>query len=310
VVALGAAAVTAVLGLAACGPLGGSDAKGGGKAPATGVPAAAGGTSGVVRAVQALDLVKKRTSGVHSARIEGRMRMGTTMDLSTNGVMDWSHGMQGTATITYNGGALAGMMSRSGFGTTLQARYLYDAYYARVNAKAAPELGGKHWLRYGWAELAKLSGGNTASLQDQLQNNNPERSLQYILASGDVHKVGTDTVRGVVATHYAGTLDTAKLARQTSRNLSAAELAQAQRLLKKSGITTEHIDLWVSADNLPVESATSALSRTGTVSTTAYYSDFGVPVHVEAPPASDCLDIGTLIGNTGKNARKNAGGTA
>lgn len=290
-------AAVAALALAACGPLGNSAAKSGGPGTPAGTPDSAGGAHATATAqvVQALDLVRKSTGRVHSASSEISVRKGTTLATTAKGDIDWSHGLQGELTATVISGTTAQAIRRATGGDTVRIRYLPGAYYANMGPTFAGYMGGKHWIRYGYADLARISGQSAASVQD-IQNKNPIDSIDLVLASGDVRQSGAGTVRGVPATHYAGTVNLLALARQQHANLGAADLAHLRDLLHKAGVTTEHVDLWVTADHLPVKVVSSAHTTKGEVETTVYYSHYGVAVHVQAPSPSDYVDFATLTG--------------
>ena len=62
-------------------------------------------------------------------------------------------------------------------------------------------------------------------------------------------------------------------------------------------MTTETIDIWVNDDNLLVKKAEKGELATGSMSSTAYYSDYGVKVSVEEPAAGDTADFKDLMQN-------------
>jgi hypothetical protein len=300
---LAAVTVASLLGLAACGSGSDSDnSASGDKSPQPSASSSAttdnsssadGGTKSgtVAEAIDALNKVEQRADAANSAKVESSMKAGSTMSTESKGSMDWSHGTKAAMSITYTGGSYLDTLKASGVGSTMQARYLTNGYYVNMGDQMAAQLDGKHWIRYLYSDLSQLAGGSGAFLSDQLQNNNPSRSVQYIMASPDVHKVGTEDVRGVQATHYAGTLNVDDVTEQTSTDLSAEELSQLQETLKSAGVTTEKIDMWVSSDSLPVKAVSSAHAATGDTESTTYYSDFGVKVDVAAPPADDFVDF-------------------
>lgn len=294
----GAAAVAvSVLALAACGPLGSSASKGDKPATtaATSTTTAKSPLSGVAHAITALDLVKKAATGVHSAKVESTISVGSAMSMTSKGALDWADGIVGNMTIHYTGGAAADSLRQAGASTTMGARYLKDAYYVNMGSAMAEQLGGKHWVKYTYADLAKFTGTSGSYLKDTIQNNNPVKSVDAALASPDTRSVGTETVRGVQTTHYKGTVDYAQLTGKSNPYLSAEDQSQLKDLLAKSGITTETIDLWVSKDNLPVEAVVAASTKSGVMKTTTYYSDFGAPVSTQAPAAFDTVDVADLL---------------
>jgi hypothetical protein len=285
-VTLSIALVSALAGVAACSSGGsGKDDK-----------AAQKGTTRV-SPIAALQSAEKSTDGADTAKIESTTSLGTLMSMKSDGVMGWSDGLTGDMTITYTGGTLAETMRKTG-STSMQARYLSDAYYAKMGEVFAKQAGGKHWIRYAYDDLAKIAGGSGAFLKDQMQNSSPNQSVKLLLASGDVKKVGDETVRGEKATHYAGTVDVSDLAAKSS-HLTASQLADLKKQFTQAGITTEDVDIWVNGKDLLVKAVSKGELSSGTMSSTTYYSDYGVKVSAVAPPASDTADFKDLLKTQG-----------
>ncbi|WP_329401272.1 hypothetical protein [Streptomyces melanogenes] len=281
-VAVGAA----LSGLAACGGSDGGDKK---SAPAKEQHKAGSDFSPVA----ALQAVQKKTDGVGSAKVEMTMSMGAVMGLEGGGTLAWGDGTTGAMRMKYTQGTMAQTMKQIG-SESIDARYLRDAYYANMGPEFAKTLGGKHWIRYGYDDMAKLMGPAGAVMKDQMQNSTPQQGVKVLLASGDVKKVGTEDVRGVQATHYSGTVDMAKMVDRSS-GLDAKTLEAFKAQMTKSGITTDTVDIWVDKDDLLVKKTERAATKNGEMNTTAFYSDYGVKVAAEAPAASDTVDFTTLI---------------
>ena len=286
-VGLSIAAVTALSGVAACSS---SDSSGKGDR-------ASGKGATRISPIAALRTAEKSTDGADSARVESTTTMGPLMSMKGDGTLGWADGLTGTLTITYTGGTMADTMRRLGT-TSMEARYLPDAYYAKMGDKFAEQAGGKHWLRYGYADLADLGGSSGAYLKDQMQNTTPNQSVKLLLASGDVKKVGTEKVRGVDTTHYSGTVDVADLAGKNS-SLTANQLAGLKKQLTQAGVSTESVDIWVNAKDLLVKKIEKGRMSAGEYTQTAYYSDYGVKVSATKPPASDTEDFRQLLKKQG-----------
>ncbi|MEU9140303.1 hypothetical protein AB0D33_30865 [Streptomyces sp. NPDC048404] len=250
-----------------------------------------------VSPVAALRSAEKSTDGADSARIESTTTLGTLMSMKSGGVMAWGDGFTGDMTITYTGGTMAETMRQMG-SDSMEARYLSDAYYAKMGDAFARQAGGKHWIRYGYDDLAKFGGGSGALLKDQMQNSSPNQSVKLLLASGDVKKVGEETVRGKRATHYAGTVNVSDLAARSS-HLTAGQLSDMKKQFTQAGITTEDVDIWVDTEDLLVKAVSKAAMATGTMSSTTYYSDYGVKVSAVAPPAGDTEDFKDILTKQG-----------
>lgn len=289
-IAAALAGVVVMAGLTGCGGKGGTSAQGG-----------SGGGVHLVSPIEALKLAVHATDGKKSARVTSTTTMSTAKGSQTSdgkGALDWSQGgTTGEMTITQQGGPLGG--SATG-GKPMKATYTHDAMYVNLGDQFASTAGhGKHWIKYDYDALAQKSGASGAFLKDQLQNNNPSRSVQLLLATGKVKKAGTATVQGHKTTHYTGTVQVSELARMQSKALSDSELEQLQKQLQAIGMTTDTIDLWIDDDHLLVKKTESADTANGPYKSTAVYSDYGVDVNVQPPAAGDTLDFQQLMGAMG-----------
>ncbi|KOV92405.1 MULTISPECIES: hypothetical protein [unclassified Streptomyces] len=285
---LSIAVVAALTGVAACGS---SDSgKDGGKA--------AGKTVTHVSPIAALRSAEKSTDKADSARVRSTTSVGDLMSMTANGALTWGDGLKGNLTITYTGGQMAEMMKKAGT-ASMEARYLPDAYYAHMSDTFARQAGGgKHWVKYSYADLAKLGGASGSYMKDQIQNATPNQSVKLLLASGDVKKVGEETVSGVHTTRYSGTVNVADLAGKTS-NLSAEQLSALKKQLTQAGVTTETVDVWINDQDLLVKKSEKANTSNGAMTSTTYYTDYGTKVAAEAPPASDTKDFADMMKSGG-----------
>ncbi|KOV72528.1 MULTISPECIES: hypothetical protein [unclassified Streptomyces] len=294
--ALSTAVVAALTGVAACGSSD-SGKDGGDKA--------AGKTVTHVSPIAALRSAEKSTDKADSAKVRSTTSIGDLMSMTANGALTWGDGLKGNLTITYTGGQMAEMMKKAGT-QSMEARYLPDAYYAHMSDAFAQQAGGgKHWIKYSYDDLAKLGGASGSYMKDQIQNATPNQSVKMLLASGDVKKVGEETISGVHTTHYSGTLNVADLAGRTS-DLSADQLTALKKQLSQAGVTTDTVDIWINDENLLVKKTEKADTANGAMTNTSFYTDYGVKVTAEAPPAGDTKDFadmmkssGTLTGGTG-----------
>ncbi|MGW5971034.1 hypothetical protein [Streptomyces sp. NPDC055186] len=244
-----------------------------------------------LRSVTALRSAERATADAGSAHVESTTTMGSLMSMTAAGTLAWDDGLVGALTITYTDGAVADAMRRLG-STSMEARYLPDAYYARMGDTFAARTGGERWLRYGHDELEDVAGGGAAGLGDRIQGFTPQQCVKLLLASGDVRRVGEERVRGTPATRYSGTVEPARLKTRApgpgaGRADGPADLAEQ---LTKAGVTAQTVDVWVDDRDLLVKKVERAKTATGRLTQTAYYADYGVKVTVEAPPAADTQD--------------------
>jgi hypothetical protein len=161
--------------------------------------------------------------------------------------------------------------------------------YMDLGDAAAAKLGGKHCMKM---DLSKAAGGAGLSGLNSGSGNDPATQLALFTSSGDVKRVGTETVDGVQATHYAGTVDLAKLAGNDNAQLKSL-LSQTSKI----GLSSLTLDLWVNDQNLPVKiHESSPASSSVQFDVTVDYSDYGTtPVVVTPPPASDTNDLSGMV---------------
>ncbi|MEU0999425.1 hypothetical protein [Streptomyces tibetensis] len=235
------------------------------------------------RALDALRAAERATEHAESARVESTTTMGALMSMTADGTLGWSDGITGTLTIKYTGGTIADTMRRLGT-TSMEARYLPEAYYARMGEKFAEQTGGKRWIRYAYEDLEALAGGSGAHLGDQMRSTTPNQSVKLLLSSGDVRKVGEERVGGRPAAHWSGTVTAADVADDGLR-----------KQLTEAGVTTETVDIWIDKRNLLVKKVERARMATGLMTQTARYADYGVAVRAERPPTSDTGDFQDLM---------------
>ncbi|MFB7946479.1 hypothetical protein ACFC6L_16360 [Kitasatospora phosalacinea] len=240
-----------------------------------------------------LKLVGEKTSAAKSAKVEVTTEMGASKT-AMKGAISWENGLQGEVSGNV-GGAMADSLTEAGGDGSITARYLSDAMYINMGDGMAAQLGGAHWIKYGYADLAKLMGAAGDSLKNQLQNADPVSSVRALIASGKVEKTGTENVGGVKSTKYEGDLAAADLAQAGGKGLTSEQTEALQKQFTDSGITTEHIEVWISTDNLLVKKVESFDSKVGKVVSTALYTDYGSSVTTSAPSAGDTVDFAELM---------------
>ncbi|MCH6162049.1 hypothetical protein [Streptomyces marispadix] len=242
-------------------------------------------------AITELQQASKSTEQKKTARVEGDQSQGTPqgeISTKTEGAVDWSGGGTTAEMTVTQQGAGAGSLPTSG--KPMDARYTEDAMYVNLGEQFASTAGkGKHWMKYDYDKLAEQTGPSGALIKDQMQNNNPARSVDLLLASGKVKKVGSETVKGKKTDHYSGTIEVAELARMQSRKLSEKELDQLSDQLSQQGFKTEKVDVWIDGEDLLVKKQERAKGKHGDLDSTVFYSDYGTDVSVEAPASSDTV---------------------
>ncbi len=157
---------------------------------------------------------------------------------------------------------------------------------------------GKSWVTGDVAELARAHGLELGQL-GSLGGSDPGDVLGLLRAtSGGLERVGTDTMRGVQTTHYRAALDPKKVARLAATKAGPGALDTILAAIEHAGLDEIPIDVWVDGDSL-LRRLDASVSRTGGGSSSASklsveLFDYGVPVVVTRPPASEVAQLGEL----------------
>jgi hypothetical protein len=206
-----------------------------------------------------------------------------------------------------------------------EIRRVGTAAYVKLPAAVAAHLpGGKTWLSLDLSSTSAHGLGASFGQLQQANQSDPATVLGYLKAASanGLHKAGTATIRGVRTTEYDASIDLTKVA--------AAQPATARpaitRLVKALGTSTYPMKVWLDGSGLIRQlsfqlSASPDASQSGAspssspalhvgVTATVQLYDFGVPVHVSAPPASQRLDISTLLGKAGSGLGKQLAGSS
>jgi hypothetical protein len=237
------------------------------------------------------------TRKVGSARI--------TMDITTpspSGTLT----MHGTGAFAFHGHE-AGEMNLSvtaagGASTSIDERIIGTVIYMRSPMLSQEIPGSKPWLEFDLQKIGKKMGINFGALMNTSSTSDPTQSLTYLeAASNSIQNLGTESVGGVTTTHYQAVVDMRKAMRLMVARASGADKAAVrstyQNLLAQTGITTYPMDVWVDGQGLvrklhmqmPMPNSGESMDMTMTL------SDFGAPVKVSAPPASQVTDLLRLM---------------
>ena len=159
---------------------------------------------------------------------------------------------------------------------------------------------GKSWIAVPDTE----SGDPASSLFGSPEGDaNPAGLLAALMAvSSSVRKLGPSVIRGVPVTGYALTIDSAKAAA-----LPGANRADVESLLKSFGGAKFPVDVWVDGQNLVRRETLTLTLPNGSAPTgskltlTTDFYDFGVPVRVSAPPASEVIQMSQAFKSLGSS---------
>lgn len=141
--------------------------------------------------------------------------------------------------------------------------------------------GGKAWVKLSLSDLGKRSGQNLDQLLQQQRQVDPAEQTKMFTGSKNIRAVGKEQVEGVETTHFVGSLTP----EEALSKLSPAERGSKEKALQKVGATKLDFELWVDGQQLPRKMIVKTDGKVPTTSTIVY-RDYGKPVSITAPPAS------------------------
>jgi len=230
----------------------------------------------------------------NTAATTSRVAVSTTMS---------SPGMNTTITATgeFDYANQRGML-RLGGGLTLgvgEVRYLPPRIYVEFAAAGLPVPEGKEWVEISLP--SQIAGESLPFLSPDDVNASPMDLLSALTAVAiKVSDLGPATIRGVAVTHYRVIVDLAKAEAHQRLEAPAAFHAFASSL----GSSTLPVDVWVDAQarvrrieiSLPAPSG-SGMPGGFRITEAADFYDFGIPVQVSAPPASEVMSASEFSQN-------------
>jgi hypothetical protein len=190
-------------------------------------------------------------------------------------------------------------------GQSIEERLIGTNAYVKLPpqlASTSPQLKGKSWLH----EQLPSGGGSSLGFgsSNSSQASDPTSILRMVSTiSNRVDNVGTNSIRGTQTTHYRATVNFAKAAAKSG--LSTAQITQLEKLL---GTTTLPVDIWVDKQGVarrlqfhfPLPKlGSSTATQSGQMTETLDLYDFGIPVSVSPPPASQVAEFSALGGGAG-----------
>ncbi|GAA4853341.1 hypothetical protein [Kitasatospora terrestris] len=241
-----------------------------------------------------LKAVGDRTSAAKSAKVESDIKAGDGV-MHFQGAISWQDGLQGELKGSATGGKMGQALSQVGGDGTFTARYLSDAYYVNMGDAMARQLQGKHWLRYGYEDMATLMGASGDALRSQFKSADPVAAVRTLIASGKVAKVGEESVNGTKATKYQGDFTAADLDRMATNGLTADQVKALKTQFEQTVVGADHVEVWVGADQLLLKKVESFETKAGHFEAASVYSGYGTPVETKAPAKADTVDFAELL---------------
>jgi hypothetical protein len=151
--------------------------------------------------------------------------------------------------------------------------------------------GSRRWVQ---VDLSKKSGGASETSLTQVPASQSGEAISFLRgASSDVQNLGTSQLHGVTVTHYRAMINFDAVINALTLKQRGTMRATIRQLAYETGSPTMPVDFWVSADGrLRAEQyKIASVVHSGSVVARVEFYDFGVPVHVTAPPASQITKL-------------------
>jgi hypothetical protein len=256
--------------------------------------------------VTSLRQVAVKTEQAGSYRFDMTLRMSVPgapapFEISAHGAVDEA-GRRATMSMDFGSlGDLLGARGVSGDDLELDVVFEWPVAYMRVPFLADRIPGGKSWVKMDLEAVARKQGIELPSVASFGQSD-PSAFLDFLRAAGDLRTVGKEQVQGVRTTHYLARIDLQKFAAKLpakQREQLAAAFVQLEQLTQ-NGQLTPLVDAWVDGEGLlrrfEMSFSVPAGSASADVSMAMDLHDFGAPVDVRTPEASDVAEITQLAG--------------
>lgn len=176
--------------------------------------------------------------------------------------------------------------------TTMTMRLVDGVFYIKLPQELQP---GKPWIKIDTNGSDPISKSLGAAVEQMKTQGNPAETLKQLEKAGEIKSSKKEQLNGEQTTHYQVIVDVKKaIAAQSDPDMKKM-LEEAT----KAGLTEYPMDLWLNSDNLPVKMAMNIPTKDPTSGKTVNaeismeYTDWGKPVTIEAPPASE---VGKLPG--------------
>ena len=262
------------------------------------------GTQAATLTPASLALVADRTTATGGVRmsLEQTMTVGGegAIPATAEGRFDTKR-QRGEMTLSMDLSSLGGGGGGVPGGGTVKQQLIFDGltFYMRSAMFEQILPAGKRWLKIDLDAVGKQMGLDIGALMSQGGSQDPTQVLAYLkAASGEVTRVGTETVRGVATTHYKATIDFRKVPDSAPADQRAAVRRSIEQLIELSGASTAPIEVWIGEDGLARRIVSTATTGTQAqrikLRQRIELFDFGTKVDVTIPPASAVLDAGDL----------------
>ncbi|MEV6640197.1 hypothetical protein [Amycolatopsis sp. NPDC051371] len=188
---------------------------------------------------------------------------------------------KGQGQARFGAGGTSQVMTTDFIGEPMELRLVAGKLYAKVPEGSRDEVGaGKPWVAVaadGTDPFSQVLGGSLAQLAAQ---NDPAHTLGEIRTAGSIVSSERTDLSGVAAEHYRVELDLSRLGADLPAGLPADSAGRLGKFPVEIWLDDSHRPLQVVLDLSPI-------LQGGEARITTRYSEWGVPVDVQPPPAGE-----------------------
>ncbi len=177
-----------------------------------------------------------------------------------------------------------------------------DVGYVRFPALDDQLPEGKTWVRAKEGDAA-ASGGFDFDEFEQLAQSDPRELLDALRAvTSEIETVGSQDLRGVETTHYRAVLDPSELSRLAPTGGTTESRSLVDQITEQSGLGPIPVDVWIDDTGLvrklamAFEATQPSTSQASEVSLSFEIWDYGEPVDIDLPRASQVADASAVRG--------------
>lgn len=154
--------------------------------------------------------------------------------------------------------------------------------------------GHKPWIKLDLSAIGKGMSIDFSQLTSL--SSNPAQMVDWLRAtSGSITKEGTESIDGVQTTHYRAIVELSKYPDLVPPDRRAAMRKTIDSLMNLAHVRTIPVDVWFGSDNivrkLKMNFTETIRGQSLGLDMSMHFHDFGVPVSVQLPPASQTVDL-------------------
>jgi len=237
-------------------------------------------------ALAAVTLAATKTNEAGTARFATEMEMtiqGQTITGTGSGELDLERQlmhMEMTMQSPTGGGGIDSEMYGSGL-----------TIYMRSAAMGAAAPGIKEWIEIDLAAAGEELGFDFGALQ-QLGQNDPTASLDYLRGAKSVEELGQEDVRGTSTTHYRAVVDWDSVVEESPEDVRDAMRANVEVLKEWMGADEMTFDVWLDDEGRMRRQTMEFAYQQGpaagsTMDMTVEMFDFGADIVIQLPDPSE-----------------------